>query len=134
VTHEHAERIAARFIRFLETGSAPEGLFAPHVFCDFSTPCWRQQAEGPSAVIALRKTGHPRPGKVPRFRCDPTPGGFVLELEEEWVEGGQSWYCRELLRADTEGDAVTAVSVYCTGDWDESRRAEHARAVRLLRP
>ena len=26
------------------------------------------------------------------------------------------------------------LSVYCTGDWDEDRRAEHARAVQLLRP
>jgi hypothetical protein len=134
VTREHAERVAVRFICFLETGNAPDGLFSPQVFCDFTTPRWRQQAQGAPAVIELRRRGHPAPGKVPRFRCDPTPSGFVLELEEEWVEGGQTWYCREMFRADTEGETITAISVYCTGDWDESRRAEHAREVRLLRP
>jgi hypothetical protein len=85
-------------------------------------------------VVALRRGGHPNPGKVPRFRCDPTPTGFVLEVEETWGHAGEQWYCRELLRADVEGDRVANLSVYCTGDWDESRRAEHARAVHLLRP
>jgi len=25
-------------------------------------------------------------------------------------------------------------AVYCTGDWDEARRAAHAREIKLLRP
>jgi hypothetical protein len=129
-----ANEIAARFIRFLESGEADSRLFHPEVFCDFSMPRWRLQAEGIGAVLALRRHGHPGPGRVPRSRCDPTPTGFVLELEEEWEQDGQSWYCRELFRADIRDEAIVDLAVYCTGDWDQSRRAQHAREVRLLRP
>jgi hypothetical protein len=71
---------------------------------------------------------------VTRSRCDATTGGFVLEIEEEWTQSGETWYARELVRADVEEGAIRALSVYCTGDWDRSRRAQHAREVLLLRP
>jgi hypothetical protein len=126
--------VAARFIRFLETGEADAELFSADVFCDFTLPRWRLQAQGAGAVLALRRQGHPNAGRVPRFRCDPTPTGFVLEVEEEWEQAGEAWYCRELFRADVEGRSIAHLAVYCTGDWDRSRRAQHAREVRLLRP
>ncbi|HEY3253641.1 MAG TPA: hypothetical protein VGJ91_06820 [Polyangiaceae bacterium] len=119
---------------YLETGEPTPGLFTPHVFCDFTSPRWRLQAEGIAAVLALRKQGHPNPGKVPRYRCDPTPTGFVLEVEEQWQSDGEQWYCREMFRADLLDDAIDSLSVYCTGDWDTSRRTQHAREVQLPRP
>lgn len=136
MTNEHAQRVAALLIRFLETGTPPPGLFADTVFCDFTSPRWRLQAEGIPDVVTLRRGGHPGPGQVTRSRCDPTPTGFVLEVEEEWSHAGESWYARELFRVDVAGveGQITALSVYCTGDWDRSRRAQHAREVRLLRP
>jgi hypothetical protein len=134
LTTEQAERIARRLIALLETGNPPDGLFTADVFCDFTSPRWRVQAQGADALVALRRRGHPTAGRVPRFRCDPTPRGFVLEVEEEWAQDGEHWYCRELFRADVQGEAIAALSVYCTGDWDSARRAEHAREVRLLRP
>jgi len=129
-----AEAIAARFVRFLETGEPAPGLFAAHVFCDFTLPRWRLQAEGIAAVLALRRQGHPHPGRVPRYRCDRIATGFVLEVEERWDSGGEEWYCREMFRVDLLGDAIASLSVYCTGDWDKSRCAQHAREVKLLRP
>jgi hypothetical protein len=39
----------ANLIRFLETGSVPDGLFAPDVFSDLSLPHWRIQAAGQAA-------------------------------------------------------------------------------------
>ena len=107
-------RLADTFVTFLETGQAPERLFAPDVFCDFTMPRWRLQAEGVEAVVALRRHGHPAPGRVPRSRFDPTPTGFVLEVEEVWDADGEHWYCR--------------------GDWDTARVAEHAAAVTMTRP
>jgi hypothetical protein len=71
---------------------------------------------------------------MPRQRCAALQSGFVLEVEEEWGQAGESWYCRELFRADVQGESISALAVYCTGDWDRARRAEHARSVRLLRP
>ena len=59
---------------------------------------------------------------------------FVIEFEERWHSGGQDWYSREMARADISENGITELSVYCTGDWDEARVAEHRAAVTLLRP
>jgi hypothetical protein len=134
VASAQTSEIAAQFVRYLETGEPTPGLFTARVFCDFTLPRWRLQAQGVDPVLALRKQGHPCPGKVPRYRVDPTPTGFVLEVEEEWSAGGEDWYCREIFRADLVDGAIDSLSVYCTGDWDTSRRAQHAREVQLPRP
>jgi hypothetical protein len=129
-----AAALAAALVRFLETGDPEPGLFAPDVFCDLVLPLWRLQARGVDDAVALRRAGHPWPGRVPRHRVDPTPTGFVLEAEEEWDDGGQRWCCRELFRADVGEAGITELAVYCTGDWDAARVAEHAASVTLLRP
>ena len=81
-----------------------------------------------------RRHAHPAPGLVPRSRFDPTPTGFVLEVEELWDQDGDSWYCRELIRVDVSDGSISELSVYCTGDWDSERVARHAAEVRLVRP
>ena len=126
--------LAAKLIEFLETGNAPEGLFTADAFCDFTMPQWRLQAQGAGDIIRMRQSGHPGPGRVPRTRFDPTATGFVLEVEEEWEAGGESWYCRELFRADVADGAIAQISVYCTGDWDQAQVARHRETVPLLRP
>lgn len=133
MTEDQANAIAARLVHFLETGEVPDGLFTADVFCDFTLPCWRLQARGIADTVALRKRGHPGPGRVPRWRCDPTPAGFVVELEESWEQDGDEWYAREMVRCDVAGTAISAIAIYCTGDWSSQRRAEHARQVQLLR-
>jgi hypothetical protein len=126
--------LAAQLVAFLETGVAAEGLFSADAFCDFTMPLWRLQAEGRDAVTALRTDNHPGGGRVPRTRLDATSTGFLLEVEEVWEDAGHTWYCRELMRADVADDGISALSVYCTGDWDEERVARHRAAVPLLRP
>ena len=134
MNREEATATAMKFIEFLETGKAPDGLFTDDVFLDFTLPKWRIQAQGAQQVIGVRLQGHPTDGKVPRWRCDPTPTGFVLEVEERWPQDGKEWYCRELFRADARGGSITDLSVYCTGDWDRECEEEHRRQVKLLRP
>ena len=129
-----ARKLADDLIAFLETGEAPEGLFAPDVFFDVTVPHWRLQAEGRDEAVALRRQQHPAPGRVARSRFDETSSGFVLELEERWHEDGRDWYAREIVRADIGDEGITQLSVYCTGDWDRAREEEHRRTVRLLRP
>jgi hypothetical protein len=129
-----AAPVVHKLVRWMETTEEPEGLFTEDVFTDFTLPTWRLQAAGRAGSIALRALGHPSPGEVTRLRYDPTPTGFVLELEEEWDVGGEHWYCREMIRADVRGDAIAELSVYCTGDWDRARVAEHQAAVTLIRP
>jgi hypothetical protein len=130
-----ARELAGQLIALLETGEAQPGLFTPGVFCDFTMPQWRLQAQGEADVVGMRLQGHPCRGRVPRSRFDATTTGFVLEAEEQWDDaGGESWYCRELFRADVTGGSISQLSVYCTGDWDAARVARHAAAVPLLRP
>jgi hypothetical protein len=58
----------------------------------------------------------------------------VFEFEERWHDDTNAgWYSREMIRCDVVDGSVAELSVYCTGDWDEARQAEHAGAVRLLR-
>ena len=128
-----ARDLASRLITFMETGTVPDGLFTPDVFCDFTMPQWRLQAQGIEDVAALRKAGHPGPSRLPRSRFDMTATGFVIEVEEQWDSGGESWYCRELLRADICDGAISQLSVYCTGDWDREQVRRHAETVQLIR-
>ena len=128
-----ARDLAGQIITFMETAAPPEGLFTPDVFCDFTMPQWRLQAQGIEDVTALRKAGHPGPSRVPRSRFDVTTTGFVLEVEEQWDQDGESWYCREMIRADISDGSVSQISVYCTGDWDRERVRRHAETVQLIR-
>jgi hypothetical protein len=126
--------LSEKLIHFLETGDVPEGLFRPDVFLDLTMPTWRVQTVGAEDLIAVRKEGHPGPGTVTRWRADPTPGGFVFEFEERWNSEGQQWYAREMMRIEVADGAIAELTVYCTGDWDEARQAEHTEAVTLIRP
>ena len=129
-----APPVARKLVDRFETTHLPDGLFTGDVFLDFTSPQWRQQAQGIDGVRAIRDSGHPLPGRVPRLRYDPTPSGFVLEWEEEWDDAAGHWYCREMMRAEVRDGAVAELSVYCTGDWDEAQVAHHAREVHLIRP
>jgi len=133
-TTELRRVLADKLIAFLETGDVPDGLFAPDVFLDFTLPLWRVQADNATDAVAARRAGHPSAGRVPRSRYDATETGFLLEVEETWEHGGESWYCRELMRADVRDGAIAELAVYCTGDWDAARQAEHRAAVTLVRP
>lgn len=126
--------LSAKMITFLETGTAPEGLFLPDAFLDLTMPTWRIQAASAAELIGVRKQGHPYPGRVTTWRADPTPAGFVFEFDERWDHEGQEWYAREMMRAEVAEGQVAALTVYCTGDWDQARQAEHAAAVTLIRP
>jgi hypothetical protein len=124
----------AGLVRFLETGSVPDGLFAPDVFTDLSLPQWRIQAATAGETLAIRAQGHPWPGQVGVERIEQTDRGFTIEFEERWDNEGQRWYCREMIRADVAGDSIVEMSIFCTGDWNEARQREHAGAVHLIRP
>jgi hypothetical protein len=124
----------ANFIRFLETGTVPDGLFAADLFLDLSIPHGRVQVSTAAEVVAIRAADHPWPGQVRVERVERTEHGFTLEFEERWEHQGQRWYCREMLRADLVGDTIVELAISCTGDWDEARQREHAAAVTLLRP
>ena len=129
-----ARDLADKLVQFLETNEAPDGLFADSAFMDLTLPRWRLQEQGRDRLVGTRRESHPVVGSTRPVRFDPTASGFLLEIEERWFDGGEDWYCRELIRCDVEDGSIAELSVYCTGDWDQARVAEHAAAVTLLRP
>jgi hypothetical protein len=126
--------VVAKLIRYLETGSAPDGLFASDLFVDLTVPLWRLQAGSAEDTIALRASSHPWPGRVRVERVETTGHGFTIEFEERWDHENQRWYCREMIRADVVDGTITEMAVYCTGDWDEAQQKAHAAAMQLIRP
>jgi hypothetical protein len=124
----------AGFITFLETGTVPDGLFAPDMFTDLSLPHWRIQTPTAAEIVAVRTEEHHSASEITVERVETTDHGFTIEFTERWDHEGQRWYCREMIRADLRGDTITELAVYCTGDWDEAKQREHAEAVRLIRP
>ena len=44
---EIVRELSEKVVTFLETGTAPEGLFTPDAFLDLTMPTWRIQAAGP---------------------------------------------------------------------------------------
>ena len=97
--------VVADLIRFLETGTPPKRLFAADAFADLSLPQWRIQAATAAQIIAIRAGSHPFPWQVRVERVEQTGHGFTIEFEERWEDGGQRWYCREMIRADVAPEA-----------------------------
>jgi hypothetical protein len=126
--------LAQTFVRWLETGVRPKGLFSPTVFGDLSLPHWRVQTQGPDELYRVREAGHQGPHAVRVERLDRTGQGFLLQFSERWAAEGQEWYARELVLAVVEGDGIAELVLYCTGDWDEATRGRHAEQVTLIRP
>ena len=58
----------------------------------------------------------------------------MFEFEERWDHEGQRWCAREMMRAEVADGQIAELTVYCTGDWDQARQAEHAASVTLIRP
>jgi hypothetical protein len=134
MTPSSGPTVVTKLIQYLETASAPDGLFAPDLFLDLTVPQWRLQAASAEDAIALRASSHPWPGQVRVERVETTATGFTIEFEERWDNEDQRWYCREMIRADVVDDTITEMSVYCTGDWGEAQQKAHAAAVQLIRP
>jgi hypothetical protein len=127
-------RLADRLVHWLESGLQPDDLFCDDVFLDLSLPHWRLQTLGREGAFGLRAAEHPDPGSVRVEGLDVTARGFLLRFEERWTAKGQDWYSREMMHCVVDGDRVSELLVYCTGDWDAAVQRSHAERVRLIRP
>ncbi len=127
-------RLSDRLVQWLKTGVRPGDLFTADVFVDLSLPHWRIQAQGAEDAFRVRECDHPSQGEVRVEALDRTSRGFLVQFEERWSDGGQRWYCRELIHCIVNGDRISELSVYCTGDWDEVVQRRHHEQVCLLRP
>ena len=125
--------LAGELVRWLETGTRPEGMFSPDVFCDLSVPLWRFQTRGEDAAFGIREQSHPFTGTVHVEALDRTSRGFLVQFEERWQAQGQQWYCREQIHCIVTAGRISELVIYCTGDWDQALQVRHAQQVTLLR-
>ena len=130
------DRVAAALVRFLETGTADPGLFAPDVFCDFTLPTWRLQSAGRAATVALRTENHPsaEPGDPPPRRPRPTGASCWSSRRSGSTTRARPGTAGRSCAPTSGPRGSSSMAVYCTGDWDPARIAEHAAAVEMIRP
>ena len=104
-------------------------VFAEDVFLDMNVPTWRVQARGREAVRRSRA------GRG-RWRVHPGPvtataDGFVVETA---IDESDTLSSRSINLIRVVDGRVATIVHYCTGTWDPTTRARHAREVTLLIP
>lgn len=128
------ERLAGGFIRFMETLSDTDAVFGPGTFFDVNVPMWRLQMEGGAAFEAWLRTYNETGYRIPWWRSVPTATGVAVELEGEYEDrAGAPQYFRNLFLFEIDGGRIADVTMYCTGDWDEETRRQHAASAPLVR-
>lgn len=129
------EKLVGGFVRFLETGDDDAGVLATDVFADLNVPHWRYQIQGIDAVSDMIRSGSPGGASITLGRCAATATGFVIEAQEQQDDHiGPGTVYRTLWLVDTDGDRITELVVYCTGEWDQDTQARHAAEAPMIRP
>ena len=86
-----ARDLAGKLITFMETGTPPNGLFTEDVFCDFTMPQWRLQAQGIEDLVALR-TAVRKAVVAALDRIDKHDGSRARHLRDSVRTGGACRY------------------------------------------
>ncbi len=130
-----ADRLSAAFHRCFSDFDAADGLFAPDAFYDLLPPEWRFQLQGPGEVFATQLRAIAEgPVSVEILRTIPTASGFVTEHVETQETPRGRMQARRLHLCEVRDGAITAVTTYCNGGWDDELRARHAAEAPMLRP
>lgn len=127
------DALVGRLIRFLETLDGGDEVFAPDTRFDVNVPQWRMQYGGLAPFVAwLREhaaTGYP----LLSHSSIATADGFAIEFDSEYDHlQGERFYFRNLWLCAVDGDRITDVVMYCTGDWDAETRRRHAAQAPML--
>jgi ketosteroid isomerase-like protein len=128
-----ATHLAEALAEVFRTGQVAD-LFTEDVFLDGHPPYWRFQLEGRDAFAAWLGA-YVTPGtEVEVARAVPTASGFVTELTGRHTEEGKEMTDRKIVLCDVRDARIAALTVYCSGDWDDELRVRHTRETTLLRP
>jgi hypothetical protein len=126
---ELSERLAD-FFRTAEVGD----VLTEDVFLDGHPPLWRFQIQGRDDVGAWYRSYAPDGVATTVISVVPTATGFVTEFVGEHIEAGEVLSDRKILLCQVRGSQISALTIYCSGDWDAELRARHAAEANLLRP
>ena len=124
--------LAEQLAQMLRTYEGQD-LFAPGAFFDINVPEWRFQVLGVESFVAWLRGYAPQGYRITVKRVLATDTGFVAEVEGEYEHHGTQLYFRNLYVADVDGNRITDLSFWCTGDWDPETRARHAVDAPMVR-
>jgi ketosteroid isomerase-like protein len=124
-----SERLADVF-RTAEVGDT----FTEDVFLDGHPPLWRFQLEGRDVFADWLRGYSPDGAEITVVRTVPTVSGFVTEMVGEHLEEGAVMTDRKILLCEVRDGQIAALTIYCSGDWDDELRKRHAAETTLLRP
>ena len=133
IEQAQAAQLAEALAEVFRTGSLGD-LFTDDVFLDGHPPYWRFQLEGSDALAAWLRSYVVPGAETSVARAVPTATGFVTELTGRHTEEGRQMTDRKIVVGEVREGRIAALTVYCSGDWDEELRARHARETTLLRP
>ena len=128
-----AQELSERLADFFRTAEVGDVL-TDDVFLDGHPPFWRFQIEGCDAVGEWYRSYAPDGVATTVISVVPTAIGFVTELAGEHTEGDELITDRKVLVCEVRGAQISALTIYCSGDWDPELRTRHAAEVTLLRP
>lgn len=128
-----AEALSERLADVFRTGRAGD-VFSDDLFFDGHPPFWRFQLQGIGAFAAWL-AGYASGGvDVEVLRTVPTASGFVTEHHSVEQREDEELTSRKILLCEVCNGRIAALTVYCSGDWDEPLRARHAADTPMLRP
>ena len=125
------EPVVAAFLR----GATDEVVAActPDVLVDINVPTWRFQLQGRDALHHILTEEEFPPGRtVGSWRSTPTADGHLLEVESHAPIAGEDRQWRELVWFRHTGEAVSEVTVFCSGVWDAATIARHAAEAPMV--
>lgn len=128
-----AQELSERLADVFRTAKVGDVL-ADGIFLDGHPPMWRFQLEGRDSFASWLAGYSPDGAEITVVRTVPTATGFVTEFTGRHDEHGESMTDRKILLAEVRGGCIAALTVYCSGDWDQELRDRHASETELIRP
>lgn len=128
-----AQALSERLADLFRTGKIND-VIADDLFLDGNPPEWRFQLQGKEDFAEWLSGYAPDGGQVTVVRTVPTVNGFVTEMTSEHLEAGVVITDRKMFLCTVVDDAITDMTVYCSGDWGPELRARHVAETTLIRP
>ena len=128
-----AQALSERLADFFRTAELGD-VFTDDVFLDGHPPFWRFQVEGRDALREWYRSYAPEGVETTVVSVIPTAVGFVTEYVGRHTEDGELMTDRKVLVCEVRGQQVSALTVYCSGDWNAELRDRHSAETTLLRP
>lgn len=133
ISDSEAQRLSEALADVFRTGDVGDAL-TDDVFLDGHPPLWRFQLQGLDTFAEWIADYVGDGARVDVATVEPTANGFVTQFHSRHQEDGVEITDRKILLCEVCDGRISAMTVYCSGDWDPDLRARHANETTLIRP